>query len=61
MRKTSERQWSNPVKDKQPREETLNTKGDLGQLKDILRRVVKKPESPQQPASEHTAKKIAQH
>lgn len=36
------RQWSDPVKDKQPRPETLNIKGDLEHLKGVLRRVVRK-------------------
>lgn len=45
VRTTAERKWSDPVKDKRPSPETLNVKGDLGKLRDVLRRVVRKPVS----------------
>lgn len=49
MGTTQERQWSDPVKDKRPREETLNTKGSLKEMRESLRKVIKKGDSPKAP------------
>lgn len=41
MRTAPEKPWTDPVKDKKPSEETLNVRGDLGKLRELLREVVR--------------------
>ena len=46
------KKWTNPVKDHPAKESTLNTTGDFGQFKELMRKVVaQKPSSSHGPAS----------
>ena len=53
MRRVRERHWSDPVKDKQPREETLGVKGDFQEFTRVMRRVVKKADDPKPLPASH--------
>jgi hypothetical protein len=44
--------WIDPVKDKAPRADTLNTGGDFQEFKDVMRKIIRKrEEKPATPAS----------
>lgn len=51
-RTSTVKKWTNPVKNHPAKESTLNTTGDFGQFKELMRRVVaQKPSSSHGPAS----------
>jgi len=52
---SKERQWSDPVKNKPPRKETLDVKGNFQEFTDLMRRIAKKSGEPTPPASPDAA------
>jgi hypothetical protein len=48
----SNNNWHDPVKDKLPRKETLKVRGNLKEMRELLRRVVRKQDQ-HAPSSSH--------
>lgn len=49
---SSATKWADPVKNSPAKESTMNTPGDFGQFKELMRKVVeRKPSSSHDPAS----------
>jgi hypothetical protein len=44
--------WHDPVKDKLPREETLRVRGNLKEMRELLKRVVRKQDQ-HEPSASH--------
>ena len=44
-------QWIDPVKNQQPKDATLNIKGDFREFTNIMRKIVNKQEEKPKPAS----------
>jgi hypothetical protein len=49
------KKWTDPVKNQPAQESTLNTTGDFGEFKDLMRRIVNKREEKPKPASSSPA------